>query len=33
MKNKYLWVGSIAGVVLLLDQVTKFLVMRRIGHV
>lgn len=31
MKNKYLWVGSIAGVVLLLDQVTKFLVMRRIG--
>jgi signal peptidase II len=31
MKNKYLWVGSIAGVVLLLDQVTKFLVIRRIG--
>ena len=30
MKNKYLWVGSIAGVVLLLDQVTKFLVMRHI---
>lgn len=31
MKNKYLWVGSIAGVVLLLDQVTKFIVMRRIA--
>ncbi len=31
MKNKYLWVGSIAGVVLFLDQVTKFIVMRRIG--
>ncbi len=30
MKNKYLWVGSIAGVVLLLDQVTKFIVMRHI---
>ena len=30
MKNKYLWVGSIAGAVLLLDQVTKFLVMRHI---
>ena len=30
MKNKYLWVGSIAGVVLLLDQVTKFLVLRHI---
>src|SRR3990172_5228005 len=30
MKNKYLWVGSIAGAVLLLDQATKFLVMRHI---
>lgn len=30
MKNKYLWVGSIIGIVLVLDQVTKFIVEKRI---
>lgn len=30
MKNKYRWVGIIAGAVLVLDQVTKYLVMRYI---
>lgn len=30
MKNKYLWVGSIAFTVIVLDQLTKFLVMRSI---
>jgi signal peptidase II len=26
MKNKYLWVGSIIGIVLVLDQITKYLI-------
>jgi signal peptidase II len=30
LKNKYLWVGSIIGIVLVLDQVTKFIVEKRI---
>ena len=30
MKNKYLWVGSIIGIVLFLDLVTKYLVQARI---
>lgn len=30
MKNKYLWVGSVSGVVLLLDQLTKYIVEIRI---
>ncbi len=30
MKNKYLWVGSILGVVLVLDQATKYLVEKKI---
>jgi signal peptidase II len=30
MKNKYLWVGSIMGVVLVLDQLTKYIVETRI---
>ncbi len=32
MKNKYLWVGVIVSAVLLLDQATKYLVMRSIRH-
>lgn len=30
MKNKYLWVGSIIGVVLVLDQLTKYIVEKSI---
>lgn len=30
MKNKYLWVGIIAGAVLVLDQITKYLVVKHI---
>ena len=30
MKNKYTWVGSIIGIVLILDQFTKYLVEKRI---
>ena len=30
MKNKYAWVGSIIGLVLILDQATKYLVEKRI---
>ena len=30
MKHKYFWVGSIIGVVVALDQVTKYLVQKRI---
>ena len=30
MKNKYLWVGSIIGTVLVLDQITKYLVGKHI---
>jgi signal peptidase II len=30
MKNKYIWSGSIVGIVLVLDQVTKYLVETRI---
>lgn len=30
MKNKYLWVGAIVGIVLLLDQYTKYLVEKHI---
>ena len=30
MKNKYLWVGSIIGVVLVLDQITKYFIKTRI---
>ncbi len=30
MKNKYLWVGAIVGAVLVLDQLTKYLVMKYI---
>ena len=26
MKNKYLWAGSLAGIILVLDQITKYLV-------
>ena len=29
MKNKYLWTGAIAGIVLVLDQFTKYLVLQR----
>jgi signal peptidase II len=30
MKNKYLWVGSIIGVVLILDQITKYFIKTRV---
>ncbi len=30
MKNKYLWVGFIIGVVLVLDQLTKYIVVKKI---
>lgn len=30
MKNKYLWVGSIIGTVLILDQITKYIVEKQI---
>ena len=30
MKNKYLWVGSIIGVVLVLDQLTKYIIETRV---
>jgi signal peptidase II len=30
MKNKYIWVGSIIGIVLVLDQITKYIVKSRI---
>ena len=30
MKNKYLWISAIAGAVLVLDQLSKYLVMRNI---
>jgi signal peptidase II len=30
MKNKYLWSGSIVGIILILDQVTKYLVQKHI---
>lgn len=30
MKNKYLWVGSIIGIILVLDQVTKYAVEKKI---
>ncbi len=30
LKNKYLWVGSIIGVVLILDQVTKYFIKTRV---
>jgi len=31
MKNKYLWVGSIIGIVLLLDQVTKYIIGKHVS--
>lgn len=30
MKNKYLWVGSITGIILVLDQITKYAVVKKI---
>ncbi len=30
MKNKYLWVGSIIGIVLVLDQLTKYVIETRV---
>lgn len=30
MKNKYLWVGSIIGIILVLDQITKYIVEKHI---
>jgi len=30
MKNKYLWVGSIVGMILLLDQVTKYIIEKHV---
>jgi signal peptidase II len=30
MKNKYLWVGTIIGIVLLLDQITKYIIEKNV---